>query len=56
LAVVQRPRSGQRWHQRAKLARPELVIDAAWPAGHLTVPACRSIRKSWVVNPPGTVL
>jgi len=26
LAVVQRPRSGQRWHQRAKLAVPEALI------------------------------
>jgi hypothetical protein len=56
LAVVQRRRSGQRWHQRAKLAWPELEIGATWPAGHLAVPAWRSIRKSWMVNPPGTAL
>ena len=56
LAVVQCRRSGHCWHQRAKLAWPELVIGAAWPAGHLTMPACLSIRKSWMVNPPGTAL
>jgi hypothetical protein len=56
LAVVQRWRSGQPWQWRAKLAWPELVIGAVAPAGHLTMPACRSMRKSWTVNPPGTAL
>jgi DDE superfamily endonuclease len=56
LAVVQRPRSGQRWQWRTKLTRPELVIGAVAPAGHLAVPASRSIWKSWMVNPPGTAL
>ena len=46
LAVVQRPRSGQPWQCRAKLAWPDAVIDAVAPAGHLTVPACWSMRKS----------
>jgi hypothetical protein len=54
--VVPTVQVGQCWHQRAKLARPELVIGAVWPARHLTVRACRSIRKSWMVNPPGTAL
>jgi len=56
LAVVQRRRSRQPRHQRAKLARPELVIGATWPAGHLRLPAWVSRRKSWMVNPPGTAL
>jgi hypothetical protein len=33
LAVVQRRRSGQPRHRRAKLTWPELVIGATWPAG-----------------------
>jgi len=36
--------------------QPELAIGAVWPAGHLTVPACWSIWKSWTVNPPGVAL
>ena len=56
MAVVQRRRSGQEGHSRAKLARPELLIGAVAPAGHLRVPAWVSMRKSWMVNPPGTVL
>ena len=56
LAVVQRRRSGQPRQWRAKLTRPELVIGAVTPAGHLTMPADRSMRKSWMVNPPGTAL
>jgi hypothetical protein len=41
---------------RAKLARPVLLIGAVRPAGHLTMPADRSMRKSWMVNPPGIAL
>jgi hypothetical protein len=53
LAVVQRPRSGQ-WRGEAGLAgRGDLAVE---PAGHLAVPACRSMPKSWMVNPPGTAL
>jgi hypothetical protein len=54
--VVQRRRSGQEGQERVKLARPELVIGAGEPAGHLTTAACWSMRKSWMVNPPGTAL
>ena len=56
LAVVQRRRSGQEGHWRAKLARPELLIGAVAPAGHLRMPADLSMRKSWMVNPPGIAL
>jgi hypothetical protein len=52
LAVVQRARSGHAWQWRAKLAWPDAVIGAVAPAGHLTVPACWSIWKSWTVNRP----
>jgi hypothetical protein len=44
------PRTWQRWQWRAKLACPDAVVVA--PAGHLTVPALRSMWKSWMVNPP----
>jgi hypothetical protein len=56
LAVVHCRRSGQEGQERVKLARPELVIGTWRPAGHRTMPAWRSIRKSWIVNPPGTAL
>jgi hypothetical protein len=56
LAVVQRRRSGQREHQRAKLAPEAAVIVAVAPAGHLAVAAAWSMPKSWMVNPPGTAL
>ena len=31
-----------------------LVIDRVRPAGQVTVPACSSMVKSSMVNPPGT--
>jgi hypothetical protein len=54
LARVQRSRSGQGPQRQSNTARRLGVIATVWPAGQVTVLACRSTVKASRVKPPGT--